>query len=124
MLSKNQVELIKRNLQKTYTGRCTITEVTKVKEPNRSTSTKEVETVKDEPCRLSYEKITQANSNGMNYNVSQTIKLFIDPKVNISPGSKITITQCGEKESFKASGKPARYDTHQEVLLTLEKDYS
>ncbi len=124
MLSKNQVELIKRSLQQSFIGRCTITGTTKVKEPNRSTSIKEVVTATDEPCRLSYEKIDKANSNGMNLNVNQTIKLFIDPDVEILPGSKITITQCDVTEVYKASGKPAKYETHQEVLLVLEKDYA
>ncbi len=58
----------------------------------------------------------------MYYSISQTIKLFINPDVVIAPGSKITVTQSGETEVFKASGKPAKYDTHQEVILELEKD--
>lgn len=122
MLSEAKVVLIRKNFEKTYIGKCTITAHQKVKGSNGATGIKEVDVCTDTPCRLSYERISQANNNSMYYSISQTIKLFINPDVVIAPGSKITVTQSGETEVFKASGKPAKYDTHQEVILELEKD--
>ena len=54
----------------------------------------------------------------------QTIKLYIYPDINIKNGSKIIVTQNGKKQEYKNSGEPARYETHQEIMLELFKGWA
>ena len=56
--------------------------------------------------------------------LSQTIKVFLAPEVNVKPGSKLSITRNGVTTDYKNSGEPARYDTHQEITLELFKGWS
>ena len=54
----------------------------------------------------------------------QTIKLFIAPEIDIKPGSKIDVTHLGVTTSYKRSGNPAVYHTHQEIMLELWENYA
>ena len=45
-------------------------------------------------------------------------------KPNGSTGSKITVTQNGVTTDYASSGKPAVYETHQEVILELKEKWS
>lgn len=55
---------------------------------------------------------------------TQTVKLFLKPEKIIEPGSKITVTQNGVTTDYASSGKPAVYETHQEVILELKEKWS
>ena len=105
--------------ERLYTGRCTITEYRQLRdEATRISSGSEVVIAEDIPCRLSYEKIVAAGG-GRAAAVSQQVKLFLAPEVVVAPGSKITVEQDGRRQEFAASGEPAVYATHQEVMLEL-----
>ena len=56
--------------------------------------------------------------------VSQTVKLFIAPDIQIKAGSKITVTQAGVTAMYTHSGKATVYDTHQEILLDLFEKFA
>ena len=120
MLQKNQMVTVKKAVEKLYTGSCTITEHQKVKKANKSTGFKEVVVQKDLPCRLSFQTIKQtaSNENGASA-MTQVTKLFLDPDIEVKPGSKLTITQNGVTADYKNSGKPAHYTSHQEIILDL-----
>lgn len=123
MLSSNQVVEIRKAIETTYTDRCTIQEFKNAIMDNVSTTTKEI-ILDEEPCRLSFKQISSAiNSNGAS-SITQEIKLFISPDVVIEPGCVMEITREGKKERYKASGKPAVYPTHQEIILELEKRWA
>lgn len=103
-----------------YEGRATVTEHRKVTNPEtKLTSYREVVVSKDQPCRLSFEKIEAAGQGNPVVSTGQTIKLFISPDIVIRPGSKITVTQHGVTEDYTYSGKPAVHATHQEITLRL-----
>ena len=52
-------ELAKKAQQATYTGRCTVSEYRKVKDPKtKITSEKSVAVLEDQPCRLSYSSVS------------------------------------------------------------------
>ena len=51
--------------------------------------------------------------------LTQGTKLFLPPNVEIKAGSKIIVEQDGVKNAYSASGVPAVYPTHQEIILTL-----
>ena len=46
--------------------------------------------------------------------------LFLDPSIEIKPGSKITVNHMGRIYKFEKSGIPAIYPTHQEIEVVQE----
>lgn len=109
-----------------WCGRCTVT-VRKCDTTDENTGRviiSEVDTYKDEPCRISFDtvKATQQESNAAA--IAQSITLFIDRSVAIPEGSKITVTQNGITNEYEKSGKSAVYSTHQEIPLELFKGWA
>lgn len=92
-------------------------------EVTKLTEQKEVATLENQPCKLSYEKINTTDTNGAAIQSMET-KLFISPEVEIKAGSKIVVTQNGVTTEFSNSGKPAIYTNHQEIMLKLFEDYA
>jgi hypothetical protein len=78
----------------------------------------------DQACKLSFEKVTNNNQGETAAMLVQTAKVLIAPEIQIKPGSKFTITQNGITTEYKSSGEPARYATHQEIVLELFKGWS
>ncbi len=114
----------KKAIESTYIGTCTITEQVKIKNPDKTTGFKEQVILENQPCRLSFEKITGTNQGDTAASTIQGAKVFISPDVSIKPGSKLTITQNGITTDYQHSGVPAIYGTHQEVILELFKGWS
>lgn len=119
------IENVRKEIEKTYKGRCRVVEYSK----KRNSSTKineriEKVVIQNVPCRISYEKISNANSGDTNNQVTQIIKVFIAPELIIKPGSKLIITQNGRTCEYKNSGLPAIYETHQEILLEIFKGWT
>lgn len=110
----------RRAQEAAYDGRCTVVEYRQIKdEATKLTGKKEVVVIEDQPCRLSYEKLSAVLQTETVAAMSQGIKLFLAPEIVIKGGSKIIVTQNGVTEEYCASGKPAVYSTHQEVMLEL-----
>lgn len=107
-------------IESLYEGMATVTEHRKVTDPEtKLTSYREEVVLKDQPCRLSFEKIEAAEQGNPAVGTGQTIKLFISPNIVIRPGSKIAVAQHGVTEDYTYSGKPAVHATHQEITLRL-----
>lgn len=115
---------IRKAIESTYTGKCTIVENQKVKKENKSTGFKEKEVLTDQPCKLSFEQVTSNNAGENAALVVQTAKVFLAPEIQVRPGSKLIITQNGVTVSYKNSGEPATYSSHQEIVLELFKGWS
>jgi len=124
MLSKNQVVMVRKTIEKMYIGTCTITEHQKVKKDNKSTGFQDVIVLENQPCKLSFSSITSTSQTETAAMVVQTAKVLIAPEIQIKPGSKLTITQNGVITEYKNSGEPALFDTHQEIILELFKGWS
>lgn len=103
----------------TYTDTCTVTAYEKYKKSNKTTAFRDVVKYSDIPCRLSFQSKNAASKANPFSGMTQSIKLFVAPDVEISPGSKITVTHDGRTTEYKQSGFPAVYATHQEILLEL-----
>lgn len=84
----------------------------------------EVDTCKDEPCRISFETVTTPEHTDNANRPVQRITLFINPAVEIPPGSKITVTQNGVTGEYEQSGVPAVYTNHKEIPLELFKGWA
>lgn len=115
------IEAARKAIESTYTGKCTVTVCREIKDKKtKITHTNaEVVVVKNQPCKLSFEKISAAVQTKTAALISQSTKLFISPKIKVEPGSKIIVEQNGIKTGYCASGEPAVYPTHQEIMLEL-----
>lgn len=116
--------MVRKAIEKTYTGKCTIIEHKKVKKENKSTGFEDDEVLTNQPCKLSFERITNNHQGETAATIIQIAKLMIAPEVIIKPGSKITVTQNGTTTDYSSSGEPAIYNTHQEIVLELFKGWS
>ncbi|MDE6055374.1 MAG: hypothetical protein K2G55_16815 [Lachnospiraceae bacterium] len=117
---KQAQEMARTVLEQTYGGLCTIIEYHDViNEKTKLSNEEEVVVVKDRPCKLSYEKLDAAAQTETAASVSQGIKLFIAPEISVNSGSKVIVTQDGVTNEYSASGEPATYCTHQEIMLKL-----
>lgn len=110
------LDVQRRILEKTYKGLCTIKAMTTVK-VDGETTIKEGIIVENQPCALSHNSNAHAKQGSVHAEVSQTVKLFLAPEIEIKPGSTITVVQHGRTYNLEASGLPAVYSTHQEINL-------
>lgn len=78
----------------------------------------------NKPCRLSFEDIYSNSESDTQSFVNQKVKLFISPDIEIPSGCRIDITRLGKTKSYKSSGEPAIYISHQEIILELFKGWS
>lgn len=125
MLSKAKMVKARKAIESLYDGICTVTEHKKMKKDNGSTGFTDVVVLEDQPCRISYKTIQSTNqSDNGGSAVVQATMLFISPDVVIPTGSKITVTQHGQSADYQMSGKPAMYQTHQEIILDLFRKWS
>jgi hypothetical protein len=108
-----------------YDGLATITEWTKVRDPDTGLiKENEVTLVESQPCHLSLEASPAGSQSASAAAITPSAKLFIDPGLMIKPGSKVTVTQAGVTAVYTHSGKAAIYDTHQEITLELSERYA
>lgn len=108
-----------------YDGRATVKERQKVKDPKtKIMHEQDVIVLENEPCRLSYSKVSAAEQTESVAKTAQTITLFLSPDASIKPGAEITVTQAGATATYECSGVPAVYATHQEIILTLKGGYA
>lgn len=108
-----------------YEGQCTIVGYCTVKD-ERTKLSEEREAIIAEglPCRLSFEKLDAASRTSTVTGVSQGVRLFLAPEVQVDSGSKIIVTQNGVTGEYSASGEPAIYPTHQEIPLELFRGWA
>lgn len=126
----NLFKPLKAAVESLYSGICTVTATTPTfDEITKQTTNTETTLFTNQPCRLSFisatpsDKLVSFSHNLIHTDTprahlaDQQIKLFIDPALDIPPGSKISVTQNGLTQYFKSSGAPAVYSSHQEIEL-------
>lgn len=111
----------RKAIEKTYyTGLCSVVERRNVRdEQTKITHKSEVTVIENQPCKLSFEKLDATAQTETAASLTQGTKLFLPPNVEIKAGSKIIVEQDGVKNAYSASGVPAVYPTHQEIILAL-----
>ena len=125
MFPQSQMVKARKAIESLYDDTCTITEHQKVQKANKSTGFEEIVVLENQPCRLSIKTVNSTNQTETGASaLTQTIKVFLAPEVQVKPGSKLTITQNQVSAEYKSSGKPAHYYTHQEIVLELFKGWS
>jgi hypothetical protein len=109
-------------LQSLWRGQCSV--YVRVADPapdpqtGRNTFTEQA-VAEGVPCRLSFSRITDTQPESSAQKVTQQVKVFLDPGVELPPGSKLVITQNGVTGNYEQSGEPAIYAYHKEVPLAL-----
>lgn len=116
---------VRRAIESLYTGSCTIIEYGSFRdEVSKITRQAERTVLEGQPCKLSFEKTTAAVQTDTAAAVGQGVKLFIAPEVEVKPGSKIIVAQNGRRGEYLASGEPAVYGSHQEIMLELFRGWA
>lgn len=111
-------EALKSITESLYDCKCSIIEYTHTTDENTGiTSLKDVMAYKDVPCRISFESFPISGQTENINNITQKIKLFISPDIEIKPGSRIEINKNGEVKFYSMSGISAKYISHQEIFL-------
>ena len=115
----------RKAIESLYDGVCSVIEYQEVADrKSKLISHTEATIFENQPCRLSFTSSRTANQTETAAEISQNIKLFIAPELNIKAGSKIIVTQNDVTAEYSASGCPAVYATHQEISLTLFKEWA
>ena len=115
MLSQHQVVKVRKAFEKMYDSTCTVVVHEEYEKENGSTGFRDVTVLEDAPCHVQYSSVKAAKQDTAVATVSQEIRLFVNPDVEILAGSKITVNSV----NYTHSGVIAKYDTHQEISLTL-----
>lgn len=120
MVSETTIQTVRKAMESTYDGVMAVEEYQKVRENETGfISNQPVVVLENQSCRLSFEKVQQVVQSENAATAVQTVKLFLAPEITIKANSKITVTQAGITTAYKASGIPAVYHTHQEIVLEL-----
>ena len=116
----------RKALERMYQGRATVIEYQKIKDEWGMTNFQEVTVLEDQPCKLSFETLTSSTGDPV-ATVSQSVKLFISPDVEIPAGCKIVVTRFNDLErtfTYSRSGEPGIFTNHQEIMLEPFKGYA
>lgn len=126
MVSEKARRAYRRAIERLYDDRCNIYESGYIKdlETGITKPSDDILLLENEPCRISFKSLAPATQTNGPAELSQEIKLFIAPEHNIKEGSKIVVTRNGKILEYKNSGASALYDSHQEIVLTLIKEYA
>ena len=118
----------RKAIESTYIGTCDVIEYSSgTGEGSRITRQSETTVYTDIPCRLSYTRFNNfypAVPTDTVTTVSQPVKLFLAPEIEIKSGSKMIITQNGVTTAYRSSGQPLIYDSHQEIALELFRGWT
>lgn len=115
----------RRAIESTYEGVCSVVEYRAIKDDStKITRHQEFEVIRNQPCRLSFEKLNTTVQTETAAAISLGAKLFIAPETEINGGSKIIVKQNGKVGEYACSGEPAVYSTHQEIMLELFKGWA
>ena len=120
MLSQNQVVKVRKAFEKMYDSKCTVIVHEEYEKDNGSSGFHDVTVLEDEPCKVQYSSVKAATQDTAVATVSQEIRLFISPDVEIPTGSKIIANSV----NYTHSGVVAKYQTHQEIVMTLWDGWS
>ena len=118
------IAIARKEIESHYDSVCDIIERQSVIENNITKDKKEVTVESEKPCRVSFEDIYANTETDTETKKNQKIKLFIAPELVIKPGSKIVVKGRGRTTTYKNSGEPAIYNTHQEIMLELWKGWA
>ena len=111
------VDPIRAAMRGMWNDACTVYEYLPIVKPNKSTIHEEIVVLRDEPCKLSFSKLTHANQTETAAATPQIAKLFLDEALTIKAGSKIAVKRGNIEFVYGYSGEAGIFDEHQEIVL-------
>lgn len=115
---------IKKDLEKLYDGLATVyCKDSSTVDEHGITRQADVVAYTDIPCRISYRNKASNEQDAVGA-LNQIILMFCDPQYDIPSGSTIEIAQYGQTHTYKSSGLPAMYNSHQEIELRTFEEYA
>ena len=123
MRIEKSIARAKRAIEGFYDAVCSVYVYDTEKDGKISRGTRRL-SAKDIPCRMVYKGFPHTeealNAAKLNY----IVKMYISPERDIPEGSYVEVNYKGKKYGFAMAGKAARYMTHQEIQLKLEKRWA
>jgi len=104
-------------LRRMWKDTCTIYGYRPVLQANKSTIHEEITVITDEPCKLSFSRLSEVKQTDTAAAVVQVVKLFLDESLKIEAGSKIAVKRGGNKFVYACSGEAGIFEHHQEIVL-------
>ena len=118
---------VRTALERLWKDRCSIFIREEVTDPvTHLTDSEEKPLLQDQPCKLSFETLTSSSGDPVAA-ISQTVKLFLSPDVNIPAGCKIVVKRFNDLErefTYSKSGEAGVFTNHQEIQLVPFKGYA
>ncbi len=115
--------MVRKAIESLYRDTCTVVIRESYIKANQVTAFRERNLIENQPCKISFSKAISTypvtSNDGIASTVTQDIKLFISPEIDIPPGSKIIVTHFGKSIAYQGSGVPAVFANHQEIRLEL-----
>lgn len=117
----------RKALERLWRDRCTVYVREEYTNPDTNvTDFQEAMLLEDQPCKLSFEKLTTTDGSPVAA-VAQGVTLFLTSDVVIPAGSKIVVRRFNQLErefTFTQSGEAGVFTNHQEIPLTLWKEWA
>lgn len=117
----------RKALERLWKDRCSVFVKEEVTDPTTHlTDFEEKPLLQDQPCKLSFETLTSTGGDSV-ATVTQNVKLFLSPDVNIPAGCKIVVKRLNDLErefTYSKSGEAGVFTNHQEIQLVLFKGYA
>lgn len=111
----------RRQLEKTYEDRCSITRMVDYKKPNGANGTRPEVILSDQPCRISQKALGSNNQTDTKNNIAYETKLFISPYLEIEQGDILNVTRNSVTRKYNA-GEAFMYPTHQEISIQRDTE--
>ena len=117
----------RKALERLWKDRCSVFVKKKVTDPTtKLTDFVETPLLQDQPCKLSFETLTSSSGDPVAA-ITQTVKLFLSPDLEIPAGCKIVVTRFNDLErkfTYSQSGEAGVFTNHQEIQLVPFKGYA
>ena len=111
------VDVIRAAMRSMWEDTCTVYEYQPVQKENKSTIHEEIAVISNEPCKLSFSRLSEVKQTETAAAIVQTVKLFLDENLEIKAGSKIVVTRRDKEFIYGYSGEAGIFDNHQEIVL-------
>lgn len=107
-----------------FTGICDVINFEEYQDEYGITQHTQKTVLQNVPCRLCYKNIKSAIKGKASDYISQKVTLLVGRDVLIKNGSVIKVFQNGQTTVYQKTGEAAVYDSHREIEMALNNNFS